>query len=97
MLLEVVLSGVPYLVYTPHHLNYLFSPRVTWRYYHFDRVREILQIPVVKNLSDLLETIRLGIPKQTDFQMKSFEKIFPHFTINYETRLTEFILKTLNN
>lgn len=95
MLLEVVLSGVPYLVYTPHHSNYLFSPRVTWKYYHFDRVREILQIPVVNNLSDLLESIKLGIPKQTDFQIKSFEQIFPNFTLNYEIRLTEFILRTL--
>jgi hypothetical protein len=95
MILEVVLSGVPFLVYTPKHSNYIFSPNVTWKYYHFNYVREILQIPVVKRSSDLFQNIRFGLPNQRAISQNIFNKIFPYFDTSYDSRLAKFIFNTL--
>jgi hypothetical protein len=95
MILEVVLSGVPFVVYAPEHPNYIFSPNITWKYYHFNYVRDILQIPVVKRSSDLFQNIRFGLLNQQAISQNIFNKIFPYFDSSYDSRLAKFIYNTL--
>jgi hypothetical protein len=95
MLLEVILSGVPYITYTPKHSNYLFSPKNTWNYYHFNYVRSILQTPVIESSFDLFNNIKLGIPKQKTFSQNDFSKILPNFDKRYDSRLNEFVFNML--
>lgn len=87
LLLEVVLSKVPAIVYLPSNRLYRKDPRTIWNYKHFDNFKSLNSLKVIPNFSKLKIAIKNGIPPQITPPTEAFQDIFPKFTENYTFRL----------
>ena len=87
LLLEVVLSKVPAIVYLPSNRLYRKDPRTMWNYKHFDNFKSLDSLKVIPNFSELKIAIKNGIPPQITPPTEVFQDIFPKFTENYTFRL----------
>jgi hypothetical protein len=95
LLLEVVLAKKPFVIYTPKNARFRLDPRTMWNYTHFDYFKTLNTTKVVKGFDDLSSLLREGLPTPKDLSFSEFNKIFPYFTENYNSRLLN-VLKELS-
>lgn len=93
MLLEVLMSGVPAVIYTPRHPNFLFDPETCWKYYHFRELKSFLRIPVIKSRDALAEFLQFGIPEHKFVLDDQFQRIFPYFEKDFASRINDLVLE----
>jgi len=91
LLLEVVLSKVPAIVYLPANKLYRRDPRTMWNYKHFDNFKSLAPLKVVFSFSKLKIMIKDGLPTQLTPPSEVFQEIFPRFENNYSFRLKSII------
>lgn len=97
MVFEIILSKVPALMYIPKHLDYLFSPHTTWKYFHFNSLRTTSPIPVVKSPGDLYDCLIGGIPDQDFYSPTILNSSFPKFSESFENRLDRILSEMMSS
>ncbi len=96
LLLEVILSNVPAIIYLPKNKMYRKDPRTMWNYMHFNNLKLLSPISIDYSLSQLKISIKTGIPSQTNIPQHLFQEIFPRFDNTYKSRIHS-VIKSLSN
>jgi len=93
LILEVYLSGIPAIVYTPKDSKFRTDPFSMWRYEHFDNLKSILPFPAVHNFSDLMLQVRKGLPNYSKNIPAKFQEIFPRLEPDFCSRLVSLVAR----
>jgi hypothetical protein len=91
LILEVVLSKVPAVIYTPTNRQFRRDPRTMWKYEHFRELKTAQVITVVQDFSNLIRFLNFGMPEQATFDTGMMDFIFPKFSTDYLNRLKQVI------
>jgi len=95
LILEVILSRVPSVIYTPTNKQFRRDPRTMWKYEHFKDLKAVQAIEVVKDFDELSRFLKFGLPEQIPFNKNSLNYIFPEYSNNYLDRLKEVFEKNI--
>jgi hypothetical protein len=90
-LLEAILSKRPLIVYTPKNSFFRLEPRTMWKYNHFDHLRTMKQVEVVKSLEKLKPFLISGLPDPKNLNLIEFDEIFPRNLEPFYARLKDKI------
>jgi hypothetical protein len=97
LILELVLSKVPAIIYLPLSKTFRRNPQVMWSYKHFDNFKQLGAIKTVSNFEHLKVLIKNGLPLQVTPPDDKFQKIFPKFDNSYLNRIQLLIEKILES
>ena len=87
MLLEVIVSRVPAILFAPKHKRFRTDPFTVYQMDHFKLIREIKPLTVSHNINDLKNVLASGIPNQNPLDNYQFSQIFPNFHSEYSDRI----------
>jgi hypothetical protein len=91
LVLEVVLSKKPAIIYTPKSQNYRRDPAQMWNYDHFNEFKQEGFLKVIKDFNQLKYYLEYGLPMQKEFNQSKLEYFFPFYTENYTTRFSQLV------
>jgi hypothetical protein len=91
MLLEVVVSRLPLILFLPKDTKYRANPYDIFSWTHYKSLRTLNFIPRAENEFELLTQLQKECLPLIDTIPTQFQKIFPNFGTSYETRLKVFI------
>jgi len=91
LVLEVVLSKKPAIIYTPKSQKYRRDPAQMWNYDHFNEFKQEGFLKVIKDFNQLKNYLEYGLPMQKEFNQSKLEYFFPFYTENYTTRFSQLV------
>lgn len=94
LILEVILSKTPFVIYVPKNANYRLDPRTMWNYTHFDNLKTLNPARVVKTFDDLIPILKEGIPLPNNIDHFKFNRVFPLYSEEYSARLLKILKQT---
>lgn len=97
MILEVIVSGIPLVVFAPIENNHRAHPSELFNWRHFEKLKSLKLFTVSSNLNSLKRILESGIPVQTKELDVKFQSIFPNFQNSYEMRVKEVIERILSS
>lgn len=96
-LLEVLLTQIPAVVYSPKDNFNRRDPNTMWSYKHFDPIRKLAPIKVVKDFQELLLLISIGLPSPKPISDKIMNSLFPRFDTTFKHRVDMLVNKIAND
>ena len=97
LLLEVLLTRIPAVVYIPKDNFNRRDPNSMWSYKHFDQIRKLAPIKVVKDFQELLLLISIGLPSPKPLSDELMDSLFPRFDITFKHRIDMLVKKVAND
>ena len=94
MLLEIIISRVPTILYAPRHNEYATDPFTVYQMDHFKPIRESKPLIVCEEFNELKHFLISGIPNQNKLNEKFISQIFPRFESDYSSRIGKVISQT---
>jgi len=91
MILEVIVSGIPLVVFAPIENQHRAHPSELFNWSHFEKLKSLNLFTVSSNLKNLERILESGIPAQNKELDVKFQSIFPNFQNSYELRAKEEI------
>ena len=97
LLLEVLLTQISAVVYIPKDNFNRRDPNSMWSYKHFDQIRKLAPIKVVKDFQELLLLISIGLPSPKPLSDELMDSLFPRFDITFKHRIDMLVKKVAND
>ena len=91
IIFEVLVSGVPSILYAPRYSKYRTDPANVLKYKHFEAFRSLKPFPIIGKFEDLKSMLMNPIRTPKKLSIEQVNDIFPRFTTNYNSRLTSII------
>lgn len=88
---DVLLSGVPAVLYAPKHSKYRANPYNLLRYKHFEVFRNLKPIQIITEFDELPDLLMKQLPKQVKLDSGALQKLFPKFLTDYDARIASII------
>jgi len=95
LLLEVLLSDVPAIIYLPGDRKNRRTPRIMWKYEHFDIIKSHNPITIIHEIENLKKTLLQKFPSQSPLNFALMEKLLPKLEGTYSQRINALVRKTL--
>lgn len=93
LLLEVLVTQIPMIVYIPKDNFNRRDPRTMWNYKHFDPIRELAPIKVAKDFQELLLLISIELPSPKPLSNELMDFLLPRFNSTFKHRLDMLVNK----
>jgi hypothetical protein len=91
VIFDVLLSGVPAVLYAPKYIKYRTSPHNLINFKHFQVIRDLKPLPIITNFKELQTRLSQPLPNQNKINTDTLQKIFPKFSTSYESRISSII------
>jgi len=91
MILQVIVSGIPTILFTPKEKAYRINPNTLIKWYHYKNLKTLNCYTNCSKLEKLLSYLDNGIPELNYKPDEHFARIFPKFESSYEDRIIELI------
>jgi hypothetical protein len=95
LLLEVLLSDVPALIYLPSDKENRRAPRIMWKYKHFDIIKSHNPITIIHDIENLKKALLQKFPLQNPLNFALMEELLPKLEGTYSQRINTLVRKTL--
>ena len=97
MILEVIVSGIPLVVFAPIENHHRAHPSELFHWRHFEKLKSLNLFTVSSDLNSLERILKSGIPVQIKELDVNFQSIFPNFQNSYEMRAKDVIERILSS
>jgi len=91
MLLEIIISRVPAILFAPKHEQYRTDPFTVYQLDHFKPIRESKPLIVCEDFKDLKHFLISGIPNQNTVDENFISQVFPNYASDYSNRIGKLI------